>query len=112
VAVYEADGGLVVSASDLTGFLECEHLTRLSLEVARGRRQRPTATDPMTELGEQAGHHGGEGRHRVGHHRPGRAPYAGDVEADHLPPWVQRIHEGLQHLQTGADPVHQQQRWQ
>jgi uncharacterized protein len=50
VAVYEADGGLVVSASDLTGFLECEHLTRLSLEVARGRRQRPTATDPMTEL--------------------------------------------------------------
>jgi predicted RecB family nuclease len=50
VAVYEADGGLVVSASDLTGFLECEHLTRLSLEVARGRRPRPTATDPMTEL--------------------------------------------------------------
>ncbi|CCH89406.1 protein of unknown function, putative recB domain [Modestobacter italicus] len=48
--MYVSDTGLVVSAGDLTGFLECEHLTRLSLEVARGERPRPTATDPMTEL--------------------------------------------------------------
>lgn len=48
--VYESDGALVVSASDLTGFIECEHLTRLSLEVARGSRSRPPAVDPMTEL--------------------------------------------------------------
>jgi predicted RecB family nuclease len=48
--VYESDGALVVSASDLTGFLECEHLTRLSIEVAGGRRSRPPAVDPMTEL--------------------------------------------------------------
>jgi predicted RecB family nuclease len=48
--VYQYDGSLVVSASDLTGFLECEHLTRLSLEVARGERARPAATDPMTDL--------------------------------------------------------------
>ncbi|WP_308123496.1 TM0106 family RecB-like putative nuclease [Modestobacter marinus] len=45
-----AAGDLVVSASDLTGFLECEHLTRLSMEVARGLRDRPPAADPMTEL--------------------------------------------------------------
>jgi predicted RecB family nuclease len=55
VAVYLSDADLVVSASDLTGFLECEHLTRLSLEVARGQRSRPTATDPMTELVAQHG---------------------------------------------------------
>jgi predicted RecB family nuclease len=48
--VYESDGALVVSASDLTGFLECEHLTRLSVEVARGARTRPAVVDPMTEL--------------------------------------------------------------
>ncbi|WP_052091325.1 TM0106 family RecB-like putative nuclease [Modestobacter caceresii] len=48
--MYESDGALVVSASDLTGFIECEHLTRLSLEVARGSRSRPPAVDPMTEL--------------------------------------------------------------
>jgi len=52
--VYESDGALVVSAGDLTGFLECEHLTRLSVEVARGGRGRPSAVDPMTEL--VAGH--------------------------------------------------------
>ena len=48
--MYESDGALVVSASDLTGFLECEHLTRLSVEVAGGRRARPAGVDPMTEL--------------------------------------------------------------
>jgi predicted RecB family nuclease len=48
--VYEVEGGLVVSAGDLTGFLECEHLTRLSVEVARGERGRPPAVDPMTTL--------------------------------------------------------------
>jgi predicted RecB family nuclease len=48
--VYEADGALVVSASDLTGFLECEHLTRLAVEVAHRRRPRPPAVDPMTAL--------------------------------------------------------------
>jgi uncharacterized protein len=48
--VYESDGRLVVSASDLTGFIECEHLTRLSVEVARGARTRPASVDPMTEL--------------------------------------------------------------
>ena len=48
--MYEHEGALVVSASDLTGFLECEHLTRLSLEAARGERARPPAVDPMTAL--------------------------------------------------------------
>nr|WP_281371873.1 TM0106 family RecB-like putative nuclease [Modestobacter versicolor] len=39
----------------MTGFLECEHLTRLSLEVARGLRSRPAAVDPMTQLVAQHG---------------------------------------------------------
>jgi len=48
--VYEIDGRLVVSATDLTGFLECEHLTRLSIEVAHRQRPRPPDVDPMTAL--------------------------------------------------------------
>ena len=48
--MYESDDGLVVSAGDLTGFLACEHLTRLSREVARRQRPRPGAVDPMTAL--------------------------------------------------------------
>jgi hypothetical protein len=30
------DGRLIVSPSDLTGFLECEHLTQQELAAARG----------------------------------------------------------------------------
>jgi hypothetical protein len=67
---------------------------------------------PVTEFGEQPGHDRAEGQHRVRQHRPRRPTHARDVEADHLPPRVQRIDEGLQHLQAGADPVHQQQRRQ
>ncbi|SCX56710.1 uncharacterized protein SAMN03159343_3485 [Klenkia marina] len=48
--MYASDDGLVVSAGDLTGFLSCEHLTRLSLEVTRGERAKPASTDPMTAL--------------------------------------------------------------
>lgn len=48
--MYRRDGQLVVSASDLTGFLECEHLSRLSLDVVGGARSKPVSVDPMTGL--------------------------------------------------------------
>src|SRR2546428_5940663 len=35
------DGRLVLSPSDLNDHLECQHLTTLALEVARGERKRP-----------------------------------------------------------------------
>jgi predicted RecB family nuclease len=36
-----------LSASDLSGFLSCIHLTALDLAVARGGRERPTWVDPV-----------------------------------------------------------------
>jgi len=39
--VQLVDGDLVVSATDLTRFLACRHLTRLDVEVARGLRPPP-----------------------------------------------------------------------
>ena len=36
-----------LSASDLSGFLSCVHLTALDLAVARGTREPPTWTDPV-----------------------------------------------------------------
>lgn len=36
-----------LSASDLSGFLSCIHLTALDLAVARGARKPPTWTDPV-----------------------------------------------------------------
>jgi uncharacterized protein len=44
------DGRLIVSPSDLTGFLECEHLTQQELAAARGEVERPERKDPELEV--------------------------------------------------------------
>lgn len=45
------DAGLVVSPTDLTKFLACEHLTALDVEVAFGRRPKPApVTDELLDL--------------------------------------------------------------
>src|SRR6202022_223090 len=44
------DGRLIVSPSDLTGFLECEHLTQQGLAAARGEIERPQRKDPELEV--------------------------------------------------------------
>jgi hypothetical protein len=48
--VQHLDSQLVVSPSDLNNFLECEHLTQLELEVARGEIERPAPDNPQAEL--------------------------------------------------------------
>ena len=40
------EGRLIVSPTDLTGFLECEHLTQQELAAARGEIVRPQREDP------------------------------------------------------------------
>src|SRR2546430_1012258 len=44
------EGKLIVSPSDLTGFLECEHLTQQELAAARGEIARPERDDPMLDM--------------------------------------------------------------
>jgi predicted RecB family nuclease len=54
--VYLDDGGrLVVSPSDLVGYLGCEHLTELSLAVVRGTLSPPLADDPEIEVVQRRG---------------------------------------------------------
>src|SRR5947209_3158544 len=56
------DGQLIVSPSDLTGFLECEHLTQQELRAARGEIERPEREDPVLDMLSRRGlEH--EGRH-------------------------------------------------
>src|SRR2546421_9606388 len=56
------DGQLIVSPSDLTGFLECEHLTHQELAAARGEIARPERDDPVLDMLSRRGlEH--EGRH-------------------------------------------------
>jgi uncharacterized protein len=49
------DGRLVLSASDLTGYLACEHLTQQELAVTRGELERPTRDDPELDILTQHG---------------------------------------------------------
>jgi predicted RecB family nuclease len=48
--VQLVDGHLVLSPSDVTGFLGCEHSTALSLKVARGELARPAVANEQAEL--------------------------------------------------------------
>src|SRR2546425_3627902 len=72
------DGQLIVSPSDLTGFLECEHLTQQELAAARGEIERPERKDPELEVLTRRGlEH--EARHlaslRTGHRRVVEFPF-------------------------------------
>src|SRR5437762_11982601 len=59
------EGRLIVSPSDLTGFLECEHLTQQELAAARGEIARPERDDPMLDmLSRRVLEH--EGKHMAG----------------------------------------------
>ena len=50
------DGRLIVSAHDLVGFLGCEHVTVLDLEVAEEKREKPEYTeDPQLKLLQKRG---------------------------------------------------------
>src|ERR1700694_2872987 len=44
------DGEIVLSPTDLTGFLECEHLTQLELKAVRGLIERPVRDDPELDI--------------------------------------------------------------
>lgn len=44
------DGSLVLSASDLTAFLDCQHLTQLDLSVAEGSTVAPHLKDPELDV--------------------------------------------------------------
>ncbi len=44
------EGKLVLSVSDLTGYLVCEHLTQLERAAAEARTARPRREDPELDI--------------------------------------------------------------
>ncbi len=44
------DGSIIVSATDLVGYLACDHLVTLELDAAAGRIERPIRNDPELDL--------------------------------------------------------------
>ncbi|MDP9483725.1 MAG: hypothetical protein M3P84_10945, partial [Chloroflexota bacterium] len=51
-----ADGTIVVSASDLVGFLACDHLATLELGRIAGLWDKPFREDPELELMQERGY--------------------------------------------------------
>src|SRR5205823_5275993 len=100
------DGRLVVSPSDLTGFLECEHLTQQELAAARGEIARPERDDPMLDMLSRRGlEH--EGKHLAGFRAKGLTPVEfpfpegtiANLEKAHAKP--------VAAMQAGADIIYQ-----
>ena len=50
------DGTLIVSATDLVGFLECDHLVTLELARTRGEVEKPVRDDPQLKLIQDRGY--------------------------------------------------------
>ncbi|MFM7053693.1 MAG: hypothetical protein ACKOX7_03040 [Bacteroidota bacterium] len=48
--MYTAKGKLVLSASDLSGYIGCKHLSHLELQVAQGAITPPSYHDPLLDL--------------------------------------------------------------
>src|SRR5438132_2141212 len=79
------DGKLIISPTDLTGFLECEHLTQQELAAAGGEIERPERKDPELEVLSRRGlEH--EARHlaslRTSHRRVVELPFPDGTTAD------------------------------
>jgi predicted RecB family nuclease len=100
------DGRLIVSPSDLTGFLECEHLTQQELAAARGEIERPERKDPELEVLTQRGlEH--EARQlaelRISHRRVVEFPFPEGTIASLTEAHAQTVAA----MQEGADVIYQ-----
>ena len=100
------DGTLVLSATDLTGFLACEHLTELDRAVAQGLLEAPVRDDPELEILRRRG-----GDHEQNHLEALRAEGRRVVEIPRGRYTLAGLHEWeavtLQAMRDGADVIYQ-----
>lgn len=104
--MYQQDGQTIFSASDLTGFLACHHLTQLELARLRGEVTKPHREDPLldiiTELGLKH-----EERFLEGLKTDGLNVVAiGDIERD-LGSLISAAEETAAAMRSGADVIYQ-----
>ena len=95
---------LVFSPSDLSGFLECEYLTRLEIEVANGRvleKRRPPEADLLAEKGEA---HERAHLARLAHGHT-RVVHIADPGPGH--DWSAAARETREAMAAGADLIYQ-----
>src|SRR5438094_9152363 len=104
--MHLTDGRLLLSASDLTGFLECPHLTQQELSATRGEVVRPERDDPELEL---------MARHGTAHEQAHLELYARDnkrvarietAEAS-LASYAKAREQTLEAMRSGVDVIYQ-----
>ncbi len=110
--MQNVDGRPVYSASDLVGYLECEHLTTLERAVFVTGLQRPSGVDPELEVLQQRGiehelrylaHLRQQGRDVV----DGRHPRTGGAPVDRMEEIERDAALTLQRMRDGADVIYQ-----
>ena len=99
-------GKLILSASDLTGFLECPHLTQQELAATRGEVARPERTDPELEL---IARHGTEHEqaHLDAYLRAGRSVARIETRGATTDDYWRARDETLEAMRSGADVIYQ-----
>src|SRR6202171_1333512 len=100
------DGRVVVSPADLTGFLECEHLTQQELAAARGEVERPERKDPELEVLTRRGlEH--EARHVAELRTNHRGVVEGPLPAGTIPGLAQAHAKTAEAMGEGVDVIYQ-----
>src|SRR5437773_56406 len=104
--MHLTDGRLLLSASDLTGFVECPHLTQQELAATRGALVRPEREDPELEL---------MARHGTAHEQAHLELYARDhkrmarieTEEASLGAYAKAREQTLEAMRSGFDVIYQ-----
>jgi len=98
------NGHFTFSPSDVTAFLACQHLTALSLQVARGEIEKPPFEDEQAELVFRKGD-----EHEQAHLQ--RLKDAGksvvEIALDRDRDWQRAADETIAAMREGADVIYQ-----
>ena len=100
--MYLESGRLVLSPTDLVGYLHCGHLTQLSLEVATGARTEPEGDDPQLAVMRDRGL---EHEYAYLDHLRGRGRTIVDIASDGE--LDDRATATVDALRSGADVIYQ-----
>jgi predicted RecB family nuclease len=103
--MHRREGKLIVSATDLVGFLECGHLTRLERAAAAGLISKPDRSeDPEVELLQRRG---GEHEKRYIEHLGERHRVVTDLSGHKDEPYEDQAARTEEAMRRGADVVYQ-----
>ena len=104
--MHNAEGVLVLSATDLVGHLECEHLTQLERLAALGELKRPKRDDPALDLLSQLGEE--HEREHLNRYRRLGLEIAVIEQREMTPQEMRRAErDTLQAMRDGADVIYQ-----